>query len=392
MEIKARRYDTGLPVHLEIEGHRIARAKVCPGETEKAATWPWVAPGLLDIQINGYGGQEFSSPDLTPEKVCKIVDAMAPFGVTRICPTVTTESFAVLEHAMQALRQTIESSAEMAWRLPAIHLEGPYLTREDGARGAHPLAHCREPDWDEFQRLQEAAGGRIGILTLSVEYPNTADFVRRVANTGVVVAIGHTAATSDQVRRAIDAGVRLGTHLGNGAHQILPRHPNYIWAQLADDRLVASMIVDGHHLPAEVVKTFVRAKTTKRCILVSDLSGLAGLPPGRYASNLCELEILDDGRLVVAGQRKILAGASRPLSVCVGNVMSFAGVGLADAINMATRQPAELLGIQPGDLLAGDDANLVLFNLVDGDSSGGPCQFQPQTVIARGQTVYSAPS
>lgn len=388
MEIKARRYDTGLPVHLELEGQRIARAKVCPSDAAKCASWPWVAPGLLDIQLNGYGGQEFSAPDLTPEKVGKIVDSMAPFGVTRFCPTVTTEGFDVLEHAMTTIRQTVEASAEMAWRLPSIHLEGPYLTKEDGARGAHPLAHCRQPDWDEFQRLQEAAGGRIGILTMSVEFPNTVEFVRRVADTGVVVAIGHTAASSDQVRAAIDAGVRLGTHLGNGAHQILPRHPNYIWAQLADDRLVASMIADGHHLPPEVVKTFVRAKTAERSILVSDLSGLAGLPPGRYASNLCELEILDDGRLVVAGQRKILAGASRPLSVCVGNAIGFAEIGLADAIHMATRRPAELLGIQAGDLQAGDDANLVLFDLVESDAPHGPPQFQPRTVVAHGRTVY----
>jgi N-acetylglucosamine-6-phosphate deacetylase len=390
MEIKARRYDNGLPIHLEIEGSRIVRAKVCPGEHERAAAWPWIAPGLLDIQINGYGGQEFSSPSLTAEKVITIVDAMAAFGVTRFCPTVTTEGFEVLRHAMATLREVAESSPDLAWRLPCVHLEGPYITKEDGARGAHPLAHCRLPDWDEFQRLQEAAGGRIGILTMSVEHPGSPEFVARVAATGVVVAIGHTAATADQVHAAIDAGARLGTHLGNGAHPILQRHPNYIWAQLADDRLTASIISDGHHLPPDVVKTFVRAKTAKRCILVSDLSGLAGLPPGRYSSNLCEIEILDDGRLVVAGQRKILAGASRPLSVCVGNVMSFAGVSLADAISMATSHPAELLGIQPGDLLAGDEANLVLFDLVVDQAPCAVPQFVPKTVVARGQAVFGS--
>jgi len=388
MEIRARRYDTGMPVQLEIEGPRIVRAKVCPGEQERAAALPWIAPGLLDIQINGYGGEEFSSPTLTVEKVVKIVDAMAAFGVTRFCPTVTTEGFDVLRHAMATLRKTAESSSDLAWRLPCVHLEGPYITKEDGARGAHPLAHCRLPDWDEFQRLQEAAGGRIGILTMSVEHPGSAEFVARVAATGVVVAIGHTAATADQVHAAIDAGARLGTHLGNGAHPILQRHPNYIWAQLADDRLTASIISDGHHLPRDVVKTFVRAKTASRCILVSDLSGLAGLPPGRYSSNLCEMEILDDGRLVVAGQRKILAGASRPLSVCVGNVIGFAEVSLSDAIRMATRHPAELLGIQPGDLLAGADANLVLFDLLQAPTPDGVPQFVPKAVVARGQTVF----
>lgn len=387
MEIRARRYDTGVPVLLKIEGSRIVQSKACPAEAEKTSAWPWVAPGLLDIQLNGYGGQEFSDPRLSPEKVCRVVESMNPFGVTRFCPTVTTERFEVLQHAMKTLRETVEQSAEMAWRLPCVHLEGPYITKEDGARGAHPLAHCREPNWDEFERLQEAAGGRIGILTMSVEFPESAAFVRRVADTGVIVAIGHTAATADQIRAAADAGARLCTHLGNGAHQILPRHPNYVWAQLADDRLTASMIVDGHHLPPDVVKTFVRAKTAGRSILVSDLSGLAGLAPGRYGSNLCDVEILEDGRLVVAGQRKILAGASRPLSVCVGNAIGFAEVSLADAIHMATRHPGELIGVQAGSLLAGDDANLVLFDLIEA-AGGSPPVFKPRATVACGRVVY----
>ena len=387
MEIRARRYDSGLPVLLKIEQSRIVQSKACQAEAQESAGWPWVAPGLLDIQVNGYGGQEFSDPRLSPEKVCRVVESMNPFGVTRFCPTVTTERFEVLRHSMETLRQTVEQSADMAWRLPCIHLEGPYLTKEDGARGAHPLAHCRAPNWDEFQRFQEAAGGRIGILTMSVEYPESAAFVRRVAQSGVVVAIGHTAATSDQIRAAADAGARLSTHLGNGAHSILPRHPNYIWAQLADDRLTASLIVDGHHLPPDVVRTFVRAKTPARSILVSDLSGLAGLPPGRYASNLCDVEILDDGRLVVAGQRKILAAASRPLSVCVGNAIRFAQLSLADAIGMATRHPGELIGVQSGSLLAGDDANLVLFDLAD-DGPNVPPRFKPRATVANGRVVY----
>ena len=144
---------------------------------------------------------------------------------------------------------------------------------------------------------------------------------------------------------------------------MLRRHPNYLWDQLAEDRLFASLIVDGHHLPPEVVKTFVRAKLASRCLLVSDVSGLAGLPVGRYTTSGCELEILPDGRLVIAGQDQLLAGASLPIGVGVANVMRFAGVDLKTAIGMASRTPLELLGLPLPELKPGATADLVLFDL-----------------------------
>ncbi len=232
---------------------------------------------------------------------------------------------------------TTQRLAAACW---AFTLEGPYMSTEDGPRGAHPLAHCRRPNWDEFSRLQEAAGGRIVILTMSAEFEEAPDFIARATASGVVVSIGHTAASGAQIRAAVDAGAKLSTHLGNGAHRTLRRHPNYLWDQLAEDRLMASIIADGHHLPPEVVKTIVRAKSPLRTILVSDESGLAGLPPGRYQCSGCELEILSDGRLVIAGQDQLLAGASRPIGDGVVNVMRFAGVDLATAVADGDAQSA----------------------------------------------------
>ena len=365
MELVGRRYDTGLPVQIEIEAGRIVRVSQVDAAAAMppAGQWPWLAPGLIDVQLNGYGGQEFSSADLTPEKVEPIIRAMERFGVTRICPTLTTESFVVLQHALKAVADACDESPELARRIPGIHLEGPYITTDDGARGAHPRRHCRRPDWDEFQRLQEAANGRIRIHTVSPEFDESIAFVRRVAQSGVVVAIGHTAARPDQIRAAVDAGARMSTHLGNGSHPMLHRLHNYVWAQLAEDRLTAGLICDGHHLPPEVVKVFVRAKTPERCILVSDISGQAGQPPGRYESPFCDIEILRSGKLVVAGQTELMAGASLPLSAGVANAMRFAGVDLATAIRMAAHHPAALLGIEPGGLEVGDRADLVQFEL-----------------------------
>ncbi len=394
MEVWGRRFDTGHPVCVETDGAKIAKIGGAGPELKAASRreeWSWLCPGLIDLQVNGFGGQEFSSSSLTPEKVEPIVRAFEQFGVTRLCPTLTTEGFPVLKHALRSIAAACDASPDLARRIPGIHLEGPYITAEDGARGAHPRQHCRRPDWDEFQRLQEAAGGRIRILTASAEFEESASFIRRAADTGVIVAIGHTSARLEQIRAAVDAGARMSTHLGNGSHVMLPRLVNYLWEQLADDRLAAGLIVDGHHLPPAVVKVFVRAKTPERCILVSDISGQAGQPPGFYSSPFCDVEILPSGRLVIAGQREIMAGASRGLSAGVANVMHFAGVDLATAVRMAVHHPAALLGLEPGGFEPGDAADLVQFDLVAPRAGEDVAEFRVRSTVVEGQVAWGRP-
>lgn len=392
MEIIARRFDTAEPVRVAVAGSRIARIDTIP-DAEAPQSLPWIAPGLIDLQVNGYGGQEFSSDDLTVERVAEIVAAMDGFGVARFCPTVTTQSVSCMTHALAILRRACEEIPGLAHRMPGFHVEGPYLTPEDGARGAHPLEHVHSPDLDEFHRFQEAAGGRIRILTMSVEHEGAPEFVRRVSATGVVVAIGHTAASPEQVTAAVDAGASMATHLGNGSHLMLHRHRNYLWPQLADDRLMAGLICDSFHLPPYVVKVFVRAMGVDRCVLVSDLSGLAGLPPGEYQTNLCDLEVLDGGKLVIAGQREALAGAGLPLGAGIAGVMEFAGLGLADAVTLATVNPARVLGLPIPRLEIGEPADLVLFDLDDGfqvrgTALGGQWQTAPVPACQGGTPTF----
>jgi N-acetylglucosamine-6-phosphate deacetylase len=388
MQLFGRRYDTHEPVRIEIDGGRISRIVPVEQDQHGGRALPWIAPGFFDVQVNGLNGQEFSSPELTPQAVARIVRDHYAFGVTRVCPTLTTNSFEVLTHGLRAIAAAADSSSELSRLIGGIHVEGPYFSTEDGPRGAHPKEHCRRPDWDEFQRFQDAAGGRIVILTMSPEFDEAPEFIGKVAGTGVVVAIGHTGADSRQIRAAVDAGATLSTHLGNGSHRMLRRHPNYIWDQMAEDRLTASLIVDGHHLPAEVVKSMVRAKTPARCILVSDVSGLAGLAPGRYTSSGCELEILADGRLVIAGQDQLLAGASRPIGAGVVNVMRFAGVGLEAAVDMAARQPAELLRQPAHCLRPGEPADLVLFDLPDTFAREAAAGLAVRATLAMGEVVF----
>ncbi len=378
----ARRYDTLRPVRIELDGAKIGRIAAA----DDAPDLPLVAPGLVDLQINGYAGIEFNDPQLTLDKVQKVAVAFDRFGVTRFLATCTTDGYDVFHHSFATIARAMREMPDVGRRIAGIHMEGPYIAPDDGPRGAHPRRHVRKPDWGEFCRLQDAAEGKIKLLTLSPEYDGAAEFIAKVAATGVLVAIGHTQATSDQIKAAADAGARMSTHLGNGAHPIIKRHPNYIWDQLAEDRLTASLIADGHHLPPAVVKAMLRAKTPARCVLVSDITGMGGMPAGKYMTGLGELEVLASGKLVPAGQPDILAGASQPLDLCVANAIRFAGIDLKTAIELASLQPARLIGEPADGLEAGAAADLFLFHMPADDA--GPLKVV--ATILRGETVFSS--
>ena len=302
-----------------------------------------LVPALFDLQVNGFGGVEFASERLSESAVRQVASAMARMGVARFCPTLTTASPDCLRHGLTVLATVCRQDALLAVTMPGFHLEGPYISSQDGPRGAHPLAWCHAPNRQEFTTFQEAAEGRIRLVTLSPEYDESPDFIRwLVDEMGVCVAIGHTAANADQITAAVAAGASLSTHLGNGSHALLPRLRNYLWTQLAEDRLAATMIADGFHLPMDVLRVFLRAKGVERACLVSDLAAVAGQKPGVYESSLCRAELLEDGRLVVAGQREFLAGAATPLVQGVENLIQRIGVPWELAWSLASVRPAQI--------------------------------------------------
>ena len=319
----------------------------------------WAAPALFDLQINGCDGHSFNSPRLTVDDVRHVVEVCRRHGVAGLCPTLVTESAETLLHGFTVLRRACESDAAVARAVLALHLEGPYISPEDGPRGAHPRRHVRPPDWDEFRRFQEASGGRIRLITLAPEHDGALTFIEKLTASGVVVAIGHTAAPGPRLRDAVKAGARLSTHLGNGCAATLPRHDNPIWEQLADDALWASVICDGWHLTPAVARCILRVKTPARTILTCDASSLAGLPPGRYAEWGEEFEVLPGGSVVVPGTG-YLAGSGVFTDACVGWAVRHAGVSLRDAVDMAGGRPRELLGL-PNEL-----TDLVLFDYEPG--------------------------
>lgn len=390
LRLRGRHYQTGEPVEVTVEGKTIAAVGPAPDETAQTPgilgdDGYWLAPALFDSQINGFGGRDLNSPETTPEDVAAVVHLLWEAGAARCCPTVTTNSYGLMAKSLRAIRQACEQDPQVNHASVTIHIEGPYISSEDGPRGAHPREHTRPPDLDEFQRFQDAAGGRIGYVTLAPELPEALPFIERLVREGVVVSLGHHAGSPEQIRAAADAGASHCTHLGNGAHAQLPRHPNYIWEQLAEDRLNAGIIADGHHLPPSVVKTFIRAKGLDRSILVSDAIAAAGLPPGRYRGNKGqELEITPAGRIQVA-DTPYLAGSGLRIHEGVGNAVRFSGISLADAIRLATENPARLFGAGDsyGRLTTGQSADVLLFRWDE-----QAAKIDVMATVAAGEVVY----
>lgn len=359
MKLIGRIPGTGRTVEVSVDGATITAVREVATSTDV-----WICPGLVDIQNNGYAGHDVRASDVDADTIAHLVTALWAQGITAVCPTATTGPEEKIVQSLRAIASARETDPLLARAIPCAHVEGPYLSAEDGPRGAHDLTSLRNPDVEEFTRWQQAGRGVVGIVTLAPESPGAPDYIRSIAKAGVVPAIGHTAADSAQIGAAVSAGARLSTHLGNGAHAKITRHPNYIWDQLADDRLMASFIADGHHLPASTLVAMVRAKGRTRSILVSDSVAIAGSPPGRYRGPMgAEVELDADGRLSLAGT-SLLAGAVRNLRECLARAVYGAGFDFAHAVAMAAANPARLLGsrrlarrsISPG---AGADITLL---------------------------------
>ncbi|WP_109474547.1 N-acetylglucosamine-6-phosphate deacetylase [Ornithinimicrobium cavernae] len=357
--IEGRDPATGELLRIRVEQGVIAeihRAADHPAEV------PFVSPGLVDLQVNGFVGHDVNAEEPTPEAIVAITAALAERGVTTWVPTVVTAPEDAIHAAIAAVRRAREQDPHAHAAIPFIHVEGPFLSDHPGPRGVHAPDAIRPIDAAEVERWRQT--GPVGYVTVSPHWSNSAAEIARIRQGGTVVAIGHTHANSEMITAAVDAGAELSTHLGNGIFPELPRHPNPIWTQLADDRLTCGFIADGHHLPADTLKAMIRAKGTHRSFLVSDSVELAGSTPGRYETAVGGLVELDgSGRLSYVGT-DLLAGAAVSLGEGLRFLVSHVGLSLAEALGLVTSVPGRIVqscGSRPRGLLrVGQPADLVL--------------------------------
>jgi N-acetylglucosamine-6-phosphate deacetylase len=354
------------------------------------ASEQYIAPGFIDVQVNGFAGVDYNDPASTTEAIAASIRKMFSTGVTRLFPTIITGSEDRIVRSIQNLVRAREEMMRLGMpegqAIEALHIEGPHISAETGPRGAHPIEQVRPPDLKEFERWQEAAQGLIRLVTVSPEWDETPRYIEGLTRAGVVASIGHTKANSEQIRAAVDAGATMSTHLGNAAHTELPKTQNYIWDQLAEDRLAASFIVDGIHIPANFLRAAVRAKGTERSVLVTDAVMPAMCAPGPYRLGQVDVELRADGSVVLRSEPR-LAGSALRMDHAVANTVRMAGVSLSTAIAMATVNAARVgrvAGRQRG-FTTGEKADLIRFRW----NPDVPALEVQETIVA-GISVYRA--
>lgn len=379
------------PVAVEIANGKIVKVERLNKLSEEN-NHIFIAPGLIDIQVNGYSSISFSleggdmtsksNGELTVAGVKKVTEALWEEGVTTYFPTLTTNSNDLLIKNIGILARA-KNDPSLLGSIPGIHLEGPYISPIDGYCGAHPKEYIRKPDWTEFLEFYNTAEGKILLVTIAPEIDGALEFIKKCRGKGIIVSLGHHNGSAEIIKQAIDNGAGLATHLGNGCASTINRHHNPIWPQLADDRLMIGIISDGFHLPPEILQVFYKAKGAENIIIISDVTSYAGLPPGEYKIKTgATIEKTSDGNLRFSGQEGGLYGSASSLLKGVGHIMKVTGCSLAKAIQMTTINPARLHNLNDrGKLEPGKRADIILFTMDD-------FSLKIRQTIVEGKTVF----
>jgi N-acetylglucosamine-6-phosphate deacetylase len=310
-------------------------------------------PGLVDLQVNGYRGVDFSSHDLTEADFARACRQLLEVGTTAFLPTMVTSPVETYEHNLTVMARVL-ALEEFQGRLLGIHLEGPFISAQEGARGAHDAEYVRGPDVGLLERLIGWADNRIKLITIAADAKGADDLARYATDKGIAVSLGHQMATERDLERLVRAGAVSITHLGNGVPATLPRHQNPVWAGLANDDLSAMIIADGHHLPVSILKTIIRTKGPQRCVVVSDSAPLAGFKPGSYETMGHKVVLEEDGRLhdPVTGY---FVGSSATILKCMNHLASLNLASPTELVAMCFYNPLKLIGLGPADVAPGSE-------------------------------------
>lgn len=320
----------------------------------------WVGPGFTDIQVNGYGGLDYNAIQSDVLALGQISRKLLSYGVTSHFPTIITNSPEKISALIQQVVQLRKMDSLAQSCITGIHIEGPFISPEDGPRGAHYREFVQAPNWNLFQKWIEESEGLIRMITLSPEWEGSASFIEKCVESGILVSIGHTNASHAQILEAVKAGARLSTHLGNGMHGIIARHPNYLWSQLAAENLSATIIADGFHLPAEVIQVFRKVKAEK-LILVSDSVALAGMPPGDYDAEVGgKVTLTAEGKLHLFGNPNTLAGSAMNILQGINFLLKNEVTNLSEAWQMASLRPQRLFDTSFEPIQIGQNADLIV--------------------------------
>ena len=380
MKIKGKLYSDNTAVEIIVENGIIMDIQSLENDNASDQL-PIISPGFIDLQINGYAGKSFTEEGLTVEDVKKATEGLWKEGVTTYLPTIITSANETIIKNLQTLRKSLEDKS-ISNSVPGFFLEGPYISPIDGFRGAHNANFVRLPDWNEFETFIKASGNNILKVTVAPELDGAIEFITKCKQNNLIVAIGHHNGNAEQIHLAVQKGASISTHLGNGCANTIHRHNNPLWAQMADDRLTPTIIADGFHLNPDELKVFYKVKGPENLLLISDITKLAGMPPGEYMWDGKKVLLTPEGKLRLP-DLDVLAGASLSIRLGIGNMMKFTGCSLKEAIQMASTNQAKIFGWDDrGSIEIGKRADLVLFELEEGE-------VKVQKTIVSGKVVYS---
>ena len=343
---------------LLVEDGLIARVTTQDEAEAPAGTLQWngtMAAGFFDVHVHGAGGRDVMEG--SAEASATVGATLARYGTTSFLATTVTTTVDRTLRGLEGMATAVEHRPPPAGAKPlGIHLEGPFLSHVK--RGVHPAEQLQTPSIELFNQFWQASRGHIRLMTIAPELPGALELIAHARSLDVRVSLGHSNAVAAEARAGIAAGATSATHTYNAMRALDHREPGILGVVLDDDALYAELICDGIHTTPEAVRLWLRSKGLERAMLVTDGMAATGMPDGRYKLGDLDVDV-SRGTCTSGG---VLAGSVLTMDRAVANVQRFTGIPLADAVRLATRNPARMLGLQTGAVAPGSDADFVLFN------------------------------
>ncbi len=352
-DICARDYRTG-------EGRRVffRDGRVESIEPTDALGDVWLAPGIFDLQVNGYAGIDFQRDGLVGDDLQKAAAGLRDDGCGRWLLTLISDEFDVLLKRLRLLKKLRDGDDELRRSIQGWHVEGPFLSAELGYRGAHDGGVMRDATVADIERLHEVVEDDLVLLTVAPERGGMVSAVRRAVELGMKVSLGHCNPSVGDLAAAKEAGAVAFTHLGNGCPQELDRHDNVLWRVFDEGGLVAGMIPDGIHVSPLLFRLMHKALEPDMIYYTTDSISAAGASPGCYTVGRLELEVGGDQVVRHPGQTNFAGSALRPWQG-VKRAAAMLGVSWREVWDGFSTRPTELMGLKAG-ITAGDKGSLCL--------------------------------
>ncbi len=339
-DLTARHYATGQPLKVVLSEGRIATI-------ENAASAPenlWLAPALVDLQVNGYGGVDFQQDHLAVEQLLSAARQLRADGCSRWLLTLITDEWPRLTARLRHLRALRATSPELQRAIAGWHIEGPFLSEKPGFHGAHDPALMLDPTPAHIRELREITCSDPLLLTLAPERQGAIDAIALAVSLGLKVSLGHTDAAATTLREAVQAGATGFTHLANGCPRALDRHDNILWRVLDTPGLTVSLIPDGHHVSSAPFRLIHRLLDSSAIYYTTDAMAAAGAGPGRYTLGQLVVEVGTDQIVRQPGQTNFAGSALRPIEG-VFRAARMLGCPWQEAWRRSSEVPARWLGL-----------------------------------------------